>query len=104
MKLVKVSLLIATSVFLSQQAFAKTVSDETIEANRTALEANTAGKGYGPQSPRDIDQTYGLNKRVFGTAPNRSDMNLCNIHFHKNAEHAGGEFTTFAGNGDGKGD
>ncbi|MCD4757222.1 MAG: hypothetical protein K8R39_03055 [Arcobacteraceae bacterium] len=30
-------------------------------------------------------------------------MNLCNIHFHKNAEHKGGEFTTFAGNGDGHG-
>jgi len=30
-------------------------------------------------------------------------MNLCNIHFHKNAEHKGGEFTTYAGNGDGHG-
>lgn len=30
-------------------------------------------------------------------------MNLCNIHFHKNAEHKGGEFTLYAGNGDGKG-
>ena len=30
-------------------------------------------------------------------------MNLCNIHFHKNAEHAGGEFTQYAGDGDGRG-
>lgn len=30
-------------------------------------------------------------------------MNLCNIHFHKNAEHQGGEFTKHAGNGDGHG-
>ena len=30
-------------------------------------------------------------------------MSLCNIHFHKNAEHKGGEFTAFAGNGDGHG-
>lgn len=30
-------------------------------------------------------------------------MNLCNIHFHKNAEHAGGEFSKYAGNGDGHG-
>jgi hypothetical protein len=30
-------------------------------------------------------------------------MNLCNIHFHENAEHRGGDFTTYAGNGDGKG-
>lgn len=30
-------------------------------------------------------------------------MNLCNIHFHEGAEHRGGEFTTYAGNGDGEG-
>lgn len=30
-------------------------------------------------------------------------MNLCDIHFHKNAEHKGGEFTEYAGNGDGHG-
>lgn len=30
-------------------------------------------------------------------------MNLCNIHFHKNTEHKGGEFTKYAGNGDGHG-
>lgn len=30
-------------------------------------------------------------------------MNLCNIHFHKNAEHTGGQFTQYAGNGDGQG-
>lgn len=103
MKVLKLSLLIAASALIGQLALAKNVGDEAIKAQRAALEANTTDKGYGPQSPRDIDQTYGLNTRVFGTAPNRSSMNLCNIHFHKNAEHAGGEFTTFAGNGDGKG-
>lgn len=30
-------------------------------------------------------------------------MNLCNIHFHEGAEHRGGNFTTYLGNGDGKG-
>ena len=30
-------------------------------------------------------------------------MNLCNIHFHEAAEHRGGDFTTYVGNGDGKG-
>lgn len=30
-------------------------------------------------------------------------MNLCNIHFHKYAEHKGGNFTTYASNGDGSG-
>lgn len=82
---------------------AKAVSDSVIQAQRVALEKNTHTQGYGPQSPRDIDQAYGTNLRSFGTAPNRGNLNLCNIHFHKNAEHKGGEFTTFAGNGDGKG-
>lgn len=82
---------------------AKDVNDSVVASQRAALEANTDGKGFGPQSPRDIDQAYGTNQRVFGFAPNRSEMNLCNIHFHKNAEHKGGEFTTYAGNGDGKG-
>ncbi|GAB5379335.1 MAG: hypothetical protein Alis3KO_13220 [Aliiglaciecola sp.] len=84
-------------------ASAKDVADSVVEKQRASLEKNTDGKGFGPQSPRDIDQDYGTNQRVFGYAPNRSQMNLCNIHFHKNAEHKGGEFTTYAGNGDGKG-
>ena len=82
---------------------AKDVSDAMVKAQRSALETNTDTKGFGPQSPRDIDQGYGLNQRVFGTAPNRDQMNLCNIHFHANAEHKGGNFTTYAGNGDGQG-
>lgn len=96
-------LTLAGTFAFSQAALAKAVSDSVIKQHRAALETNTDGKGFGPQSPRDIDQKYGTNQRVFGTAPNRGDMNLCNIHFHKNAEHKGGEFTTYAGNGDGKG-
>ncbi|MBD1582851.1 delta-class carbonic anhydrase [Pseudoalteromonas sp. S16_S37] len=48
---------------------------------------------YGPQSPRDIDSEKGHNPIIFSKAPKRSVLNLCNIHFHKNAEHRGGEFT-----------
>ena len=84
-------------------ASAKTVSDSVVAKQRAALEANTDGKGFGPQSPRDIDQDYGSNQRHFSMGPNRSQLNLCNIHFHKNAEHSGGQFTTHVGNGDGKG-
>jgi hypothetical protein len=87
----------------SATAIAKSVSDSVVAKQRAALEANTDGKGFGPQSPRDIDQDYGSNERHFSMGPNRSQKNLCNIHFHKNAEHSGGEFTTHAGNGDGKG-
>lgn len=60
-------------------------------------------KGYGPQSPRDIDALDGLNGRHYQAAPARSEMNLCNIYFHENAEHKGADFTKCAGNGDGAG-
>ncbi|MGB1262881.1 MAG: delta-class carbonic anhydrase [Cognaticolwellia sp.] len=79
------------------------VADEVIVAQRAALEANTDGKGFGPQSPRDIDDLPGTNPIVFTAELPAEDMNLCNIHFHENAEHKGGEFTEYAGNGDGHG-
>lgn len=81
----------------------KEVPDSVIKAQRTALADNTHGKGFGPQSPRDIDAASGENTLVFTKAPPYQNMNLCNIHFHKNAEHKGGEFTRYAGNGDGHG-
>jgi hypothetical protein len=79
------------------------VSNKVIAGQRKELAKNTKGKGFGPQSPRDIDSKAGSNERTFGAAPAYTAMNLCNIHFHKNAEHKGGEFTTYAGNGDGHG-
>ncbi|MCV6625738.1 MAG: delta-class carbonic anhydrase [Cellvibrionaceae bacterium] len=53
----------------------------------------------GPQSPRNIDSIAGFNPQLFSLAPPREQMNLCNIHFHHNAEHAGGEFGVPAGLG-----
>lgn len=79
------------------------VGDKVIAKQRAALAKNTKGKGFGPQAPRDIDAAAGKNARSFNAAPASTAMNLCNIHFHKNAEHKGGEFTTYAGNGDGHG-
>lgn len=79
------------------------VSDQVIAEQRAALANNTKDKGFGPQSPRDIDSVAGTNERIFNAAPAYTEMNLCNIHFHKNAEHKGGEFTKYAGNGNGKG-
>jgi len=79
------------------------VADSVISEQRAALENNTKDKGFGPQSPRDIDSITGSNDRIFSAAPAYTEMNLCNIHFHKNAEHKGGEFTKYAGNGDGHG-
>ena len=79
------------------------VGDEVIAEQRQALAKNTKGQGFGPQSPRDIDAAAGANGIAFEMSPAYTEMNLCNIHFHKNAEHKGGEFTTYAGNGDGHG-
>ncbi|MEH6405381.1 MAG: delta-class carbonic anhydrase [Sneathiella sp.] len=79
------------------------VSDKVVAEQRQMLAKNTDGVGFGPQSPRDIDSIVGQNKRTFEAAPAYTAMNLCNIHFHENAEHKGGEFTTYAGNGDGHG-
>ena len=79
------------------------VGDDVIAAQNAALLAATEGKGYGPQSPRDLTATAGSNARVFQAAPPAAEMNLCNIHIHEGAEHKGGEFTTYAGNGNGEG-
>lgn len=94
---------LSAMVLTTGTVYAKSVADSVIAEQREMLQKNTEGKGFGPQSPRDIDQGYGTNLRNFAEAPNRSNLNLCNIHFHKNAEHKGGEFTTYAGNGNGKG-
>lgn len=56
--------------------------------------------GYGPQTPRDIDNLAGENKRIFSLAPSYTEMNLCNIHFHVNAEHKAKDFSIYAGDGD----
>lgn len=79
------------------------VANSVIDQQRAALQKNTDGKGFGPQSPRDIDSLTGENPIKFVEAPAYTEMNLCNIHFHKNAEHKGGEYTKYAGNGDGHG-
>ncbi len=54
-------------------------------------------EGYGPQTPRDIDGLGGENKVIFSLAPPSEQMNLCNIHFHKGAEHKGKEFSLTTG-------
>lgn len=93
--------LVASTAIAESEGHA--ASDEMIAEQRAALAAATDGMGYGPQSPRDVEALDGANPRAFGTAPDVTEMTLCDIHFHENAEHKGGEFTTFAGNGDGHG-
>jgi len=54
---------------------------------------------FGPQTPRDIDNAKGENKVAFNMAPPAAEMNLCNIHFHENAEHKAKSFSIYAGDG-----
>lgn len=49
--------------------------------------------GFGPQTPRDISGTAGSNPVTFALAPDPTQMNLCNIHMHTNAEHKGPGFS-----------
>ncbi|MBL1142059.1 MAG: cadmium carbonic anhydrase [Proteobacteria bacterium] len=56
-------------------------------------------ENYGPQAPRDLDNSKGLNKLNFSLAPDYKEMNLCNIHFHKHAEHKAKDFSIYAGEG-----
>jgi hypothetical protein len=72
-------------------------------ATSMAGDQGTAGEtcvGYGPQTPRDIDNMAGENNRIFSIAPSYKVMNLCNIHFHVNAEHKAKDFSIYAGEGD----
>lgn len=62
--------------------------------------AGAACEGFGPQAPRDIDNVAGDNKRSFSLAPAYKEMNLCNIHFHNNAEHKAKAFSIYAGEGE----
>ncbi|POF34580.1 delta-class carbonic anhydrase [Roseibium marinum] len=104
MKYVLASTVLAAGLFSSAAMAAEgAVSDAVIAEQRAALAAATKDGGFGPQSPRDIDATAGSNHRAFGAAPAYPAMTLCDIHFHENAEHKGGDFTTYAGNGDGHG-
>jgi len=114
----KIFITLAATALLSAPAFAheheheehgahaghhSAVSDSIIAEQRETLAESTQGKGFGPQSPRDIDAIAGSNKRVFSEAPASTAMNLCNIHFHKNAEHKAHDFSIYAGNGNGEG-
>lgn len=110
MKVSVVAVLVSAFVFssyLSAKEHAEgnqgPVSDRVIAEQRENLAKNTQGKGFGPQAPRDIDSSSGDNQVVYSAAPAYTEMNLCNIHFHKGAEHKGGQFTKYAGNGDGQG-
>ena len=83
----------------SRKIFAGIVLALVLVLVSTNVEASDVCMGYGPQTPRDIDNRAGENKSIISMAPNYTEMNLCNIHFHVNAEHKAKDFSIYAGDG-----
>jgi hypothetical protein len=52
--------------------------------------------GFGPQTPRDIDNHTGEITPGDSLAPGYEKLNLCNIHFHNGAEHKAKAFSVSA--------
>ena len=73
---------------------------EEVSAPYRETAAGSVCEGYGPQTPRDIDNRAGENPRRFSLAPAHEKMNLCDMHFHHNAEHKAADFSIYAGEGD----
>ena len=69
------------------------------DAHHGAAAPEAVCTGFGPQTPRDIDSKHGENRIVFALAADYKEMNLCNIHLHKNAEHKAKDYPIFAGEG-----
>lgn len=106
----KLTLSVAAIAFMTACAPA---SDITTEVEVSAPEAptetvmaevETSEPGLcldaGPQTPRDISNTAGINPVTFPMAPAASEMTLCNIHTHTNAEHKGPGFSVFVNDTD----
>lgn len=95
----------ATSLLLAAPALAPALAAGTggHAAPAHGAASGEACTGFGPQTPRDIDSVMGTNERTFNIAPASKDLNLCNIHLHKNAEHKAKAFSIYAGKGDGHG-
>lgn len=102
-KLLFTLFLVSLTAACSQDERHETVADgadatttaqvETVEAAGLCLDA-------GPQTPRDISGAPGLNRVSFDRAPPATELNLCNIHTHTNAEHKGPGFSVFVDDSD----
>lgn len=88
------ALLCSVSMF-SILAFAGEASAEEIEERK-----GNQCVGAGPQSPRDIAVTEGTNMVRFNSSPDYKEMNLCNVHFHRNAEHKAPAYSVYVKDGD----
>ncbi|MBZ0112048.1 MAG: cadmium carbonic anhydrase [Thermoanaerobaculia bacterium] len=91
--------IVLSVVFLASTATAEGGGDD-----HASVSVDGVCEGFGPQTPRDIDQPAGTSPRRFSLAPEPTRMNLCNIHFHVSAEHRARDFSVVAAGGeDGRG-
>ncbi len=92
---------LATSASTLALLFASCSSTATPDSAHEAVSGGDSElcTGFGPQTPRDIDSKAGTNMKMFAMAPESTSMNLCNIHFHKNAEHRAADFSIPARDG-----
>jgi hypothetical protein len=91
-------LALVCSVILAGNVYANEQSHTT-----PAPKAENQCISAGPQAPRDIDSLAGSNSVIFQAAPAIADMDMCNIHFHRNAEHKAAAYSTFVNDGSNSG-
>lgn len=96
--LLKKIMVAAVATVLSSAAFASEHGHSSHDTHRVEA-SGPACTGFGPQTPRDIDSKKGSNPVAFVKAPAASEMHLCNLHFHENAEHKAKDFSIYAGEG-----
>ncbi len=85
---------------VAQEAAAQEAAEQQTAAADTDAHSGALCLDAGPQTPRDITDRNGLNMAAFPMAPAYSEMNLCNIHTHTNAEHKGPGFSVFVNDTD----
>lgn len=97
-----VALMSAAALTLAACASSETETETQVDAVVDMVMADDAALcvAMGPQTPRDISMVAGLNMDDFTMAPDVSEMNLCNIHTHTNAEHKGPGFSVFVDDSD----
>lgn len=79
------------------------VANAAAESGHAAPKENNMCIGAGPQAPRDIDSLAGTNPVTFEMAPAIAEMDLCNVHFHRNAEHKAAAYSTYVKDGSNSG-
>ncbi len=100
MKFPRNGLCVALAVLIGVHGARETPASEPSADAGAQPEGSGLCVGMGPQTPRDISGTSGLNTEAFPLAPPASELHLCNIHTHTNAEHKGPGFSIFVSNAD----